>query len=224
MMLLAIDTATQFISLALHDGQNLLFEQTWQTANNHSSELAPAVDTLLKRHGGVESLKALAVCVGPGTFTGLRIGVAFAKGMASGRGLPLVGMTTMDVLAAGQPQGTGGLVTIIQAGRARIVAATYQWRRGRWINRNEPQLMTWATLFDSIDGAAILTGEIDAEGHVAFDEALAKGLPLTLAGAANRLRRAGFLAQEAQARLAADPEGHPPDQVMPVYVKTKDSP
>ncbi len=224
-MLLAIDTATQMMSLALHDEHNLLAEQTWPTHNQHSVELAPAVRALLNHSGvNVTDLTALAVCVGPGTYTGLRIGVALAKGMASARHLPLIGITTMDILAAAQPQATGGLVTVAQAGRGRIVAATYQWRKGRWAARGEPQLMDWPTLLASIDGPATLSGEIDADGHAALSQAKADGVPVTVASSAFRLRRAGFLAQEALLQLQAETTPHPADKVMPVYVQTKDAP
>ncbi len=224
-MLLAIDTATQMMSLALHDEHNLLAEQSWPTHNQHSVELAPAVRTILDHSGvSVTDLTALAVCIGPGTYTGLRIGVALAKGMAAARNLPLVGVTTTDILAAAQPQSTGGLVVVAQAGRGRIVAATYQWRKGRWAARGEQQLMDWPTLLTSIDGPATLSGEIDAEGHAALDKAKAEGVPVTVASSAFRLRRAGFLAQEALLLLQTEKTPHPADKVMPVYVQTKDAP
>jgi tRNA threonylcarbamoyladenosine biosynthesis protein TsaB len=224
-MLLAIDTATQMMSLALHDEHNLLAEQTWPTHNQHSVELAPAVRALLQHSGvAVTDLTALAVCIGPGTYTGLRIGVALAKGMASARNLPLIGLTTMDILAAAQPQSTGGLVAVAQAGRGRIVAATYQWRKSRWTARGEQQLMDWPTLLASIDGPATISGEIDADGHAALDKAKADGVPITVAASALRLRRAGFLAQEALLQLQTEKMPHPADKVMPVYAQTKDAP
>jgi tRNA threonylcarbamoyladenosine biosynthesis protein TsaB len=224
-MLLAIDTATQWISLALHDGDNLVAEQTWHTANNHTIELAPAVSSLLARHTlTVEGLEALAVCVGPGTYTGLRIGVALAKGLAAVRGLPVFGMSTLDILASAQPQMTGGLVATVAAGRGRIITSTYQWRKGRWNRRGEPQLMDWETLISSIDGPATVTGEIDTAGHAALQTAQASGVPVSLAPSAYRLRRAGFLAHEAWARLRESHDGLDADRIVPVYVKTKDVP
>ena len=98
MTLLAIDTATQFISLALHDGQQMLAEQTWFSENHHTVELAPAVRMLLESARlTAADLTALAVSIGPGSYTGLRIGVALAKGIAGARRLPLVGMSAAIV-------------------------------------------------------------------------------------------------------------------------------
>lgn len=228
-MLLAIDTATQYVGLALHDGRDLLAESSWHTANNHTVELVPAVQTLLERAKiDPTALSALAVTTGPGSYTGVRIGVAVAKGLAAARNLPLVGIDVLDVLAAGQPHFQGGLVAVAAAGRGRIIAATYQWRKGRWKTRHDPALLTWAELIANIDGAACVTGEISAEGHAALAAAKASGVPLSLAAAAFRLRRAGFLAEEAWARLR-ETDGILRDvfnasTVLPVYVKTKDIP
>src|SRR5690606_17578892 len=95
----------------------------------------PAIQRLLLRcEASVEDLSALAVSIGPGSYTGLRIGVALAKGLAAARNLPLVGITTLDTLAAGQPylSSNHGLIVVVQAGRGRVIVKTYRWRKGRW--------------------------------------------------------------------------------------------
>lgn len=227
MTLLAIDTATQFISIALHDGQQVLAEQTWRSENRHTVELAPAVRALM-RHANLApaDLSALAVAIGPGSYTGLRIGVALAKGIAGACRLPLVGVSSFDILAAQQPRSTGALVLALPAGRGRVVAARYTWSKGRWKARGEAENVDWDTLLTGIDGATTLSGEISAEGHAKIEAAQADGLPISLSPAALRLRRAGFLADEAWARLRADddPLAFEAAAVAPIYVKTKDSP
>lgn len=227
MTLLAIDTATQFISLALHDGQQLLAEQTWRSENHHSAELAPAVGALLAQSGlAFTDLSALAVASGPGAYTGLRVGVALAKGIATAQRLPLVGVSTLDILVAGQPQSSGALILVLPAGRGRAVMARYHWRKGAWKQRGDAENTDWETLLASIDGPATLSGEISADGRAAIEVAQRGGQPLLLAPAALRLRRAGFLAEIAWARLRADtsPEAFEAAAVAPIYVKTKDSP
>lgn len=224
-MLLAIDTATQVMSLALHDGRSLLAEQTWHTANNHTGELAPGVRLLLARcNATVDDLKVLAVSTGPGSYSGLRIGVAMAKGMAAAHHLPLVGVSTLDTLAAGQSHFQSTLIVTVQAGRGRVIVGRYQWRKGRWGQRGEPQLMEWETLFENIDGPTHLTGEVNEKGYQALLLAQERGVPVTLAPAAYRLRRAGFLAEEAWARYNADRSGFPAAKLVPFYIKTQDVP
>lgn len=226
MTLLAIDTATQYMSIALHDGGAMIAEHSWHSGNHHSVELAPAVQGMLD-HASVtpNDLTALAVSTGPGSYTGLRIGVALAKGMALANDLPLVGISSLDILAAAQPPMQGALLLVLGAGRSRIVAARYHWRKGRWKQRGEPENMDWATLMSSIDGAACISGEISAEGLDAIEAVQREGVPVTLAPPTLRMRRAGFLAEEAWARLREDgANAFPAAAVVPVYVQTKDSP
>lgn len=228
-MLLAIDTATAMMGLALHDGRDLMAESHWRTAQNHSVELAPAVERMLSQAGlKPRDLSAVAVCTGPGSYTGVRIGVALAKGLASARGIPLVGIGALDALAAGQPYFQGGLIAVAGVGRGRIVASAYHWRGGRWKARRSPELMTWSALLASVDGPACITGEIDDAGHEAIAAARAEGATVLLMRAGFRLRRAGFLADEAWARLRESQralrEEFAPANVKPVYVKTKDVP
>lgn len=228
-MLLAIDTATSMMGLALHDGRDLIAEIHWRTTQNHSVELVPGVETILSQASlKPRDLSAIAVCTGPGSYTGVRIGVALAKGLASARDIPLVGVGALDALAAGQPYFQGGLIAVASAGRGRIIAAAYQWRSGKWKARRSPELMTWEILLASIDGPACITGEIDESGHEAVAAARAEGATVVLMRAGFRLRRAGFLADEAWSRLRESKrvlrEEFAPANVKPVYVKTKDVP
>lgn len=224
-MLLALDTATQLMSLALYDGYNLLAEQTWHTDFNHSIQLAPSLQSLLSRANVASTdLTALAVCIGPGSYSGLRVGVSLAKGMAAARHLPLIGISALDIIAAAQPHYSDGLIVVVQAGRERIIVGRYQWRKGHWSPRGEVQLMDWDTLLDSVDGPAHISGEISPAGHAILAKAKEKALPITLVPAAFRLRRAGFLAQEAWERFKADEAGFEAAKLVPFYIKTQDVP
>ncbi|MFN8376302.1 MAG: tRNA (adenosine(37)-N6)-threonylcarbamoyltransferase complex dimerization subunit type 1 TsaB [Anaerolineae bacterium] len=229
-MLLAIDTATQMMSVALHDGSSVLAEQTWYSGNNHTVMLAPAIQTLLAHNGlKVDALTALAVSIGPGSYSGLRIGVALAKGLAAARKLPLVGVSSLDTLAVGTPYFNGGLVVTLPAGRERLIVKTYRWRKGRWASHKseEPQLLeNWEALVGKIDGTAFVTGEITHAGIETLKAAQANGVPVTVLPAALRLRRAGFLAEEAWSRLndSSDKKEFEPARLVPFYIKTKDFP
>lgn len=226
-MLLAIDTATRFMSLALHNGKELIAEQTLLIGNQHTTQLAPSIRAMMTVcEVSMDSVTALAVSIGPGSYTGLRIGVSLAKGLASVQSLPLVGITTLDTLAAAHPyiQSSGGLIAVVQAGRGRIIVKTYRWRKGRWGSHAEPQLMDWETLFASVDGPALLTGEVNEVGLEALAEAHAKNIPVTLSPPAQRMRRAGFMAEMAWQQLneAVDKKIFVASKVLPVYVKSEE--
>jgi tRNA threonylcarbamoyladenosine biosynthesis protein TsaB len=228
-MLLAIDTATSIVSIALHDHTRLLAESTWYSPNNHTIELAPSVQAMLVRARiGIDGLSALAVVTGPGSYSALRIGVSFAKAVAAARRLPLVGMSTLDVLALAQHAYPGDLIAVAGAGRTRVIAARYQWHDNRWSAPEAPQNWDWNALIDSIrtEGKRTwVTGEIDAEAVALIDAARAAGVNVYVAFSADRLRRAGFLAAAAvrmlrqsgeQARIEFDPARVAPTYINPV--------
>ena len=225
-MLLAVDTATRVMSIALHDGNFLLAERTWHTNNRHTVELVPAIQDILAGGGvATDHLTALAASIGPGSYTGLRIGVAFAKGLAASHRLPLVGVSTLDILAAGQPyyQSGLGLIVVVQAGRGRIIVNSYRWRKGRWVSHTDARLMTWETLIETLDGPACITGEIDPKGLEIITKTPGGKFPLTIASPAYRLRRAGFLAQLAWEKLNAadDKSVYSATKLLPIYVKSE---
>ena len=224
MHLLAIDTATRMLSLAVRDDHTLLAEQTWQAPNNHTEMLASATATLLQNAGiTAHDLTALAVVAGPGSYTGVRIGVSMAKGLAAARQLPLVSVTTLDALVAGQPKYDSTLIAVVRAGRGRVIAGRYRWNFASWVQRGEPRLFTWEALYQTIDGRATLAGEIDENGREAHRQTLQQrpDLRVEFAPAAYSLRRASFAAEVAQQRLR---EGSPEDflatSVVPYYMNT----
>lgn len=214
-MLVAIDTATDSASLALHDGFRVRVEYTWECTRRHTVEVVPALVAALERVGlGARHLCAVAVTRGPGSFTGLRVGLAVAKGLALARGLPLVGVPTLDVVAAAQGRDRRPLCAVLQAGRGRICSAAYRWRDGEWRAQEPPVLTTWAALAQTTTSPTLFCGEIDAAGVQAL---AALGELAVILPAAARLRRAGFLAEIAWRRLNRG-ETDDPATLTPIYL------
>jgi tRNA threonylcarbamoyladenosine biosynthesis protein TsaB len=220
-MLLAIDTATRLISLALHDGQSVAAESTWQTDQYHTAELAPQAALLLRRAGVEPSqLQAIAVAIGPGSYTGLRIGLGFAQGLALAQGVPLVGVPTLDGLMRAQPQRAERALALLQAGRGRVSAAPYRWdlRRLRWEADGAVRVLEWPALGAELAaesaeaGPVYVAGELDAAGAE-----LLRGLrgKVRLASPAQSLRRAGYLAEIGWERLRAGADD--PSRLAPIY-------
>lgn len=214
-MLLAIDTATRSMSLALHDGHQLVYEHTWTTANNHTIELAPAVHRALHAyHLSAGDLAGIAVALGPGSFTGLRIGLSFAKGLAAARQTPLIAIPTLTITAAAQPYFDGDLIAVLQAGRGRICAQSFTWQEGTWRPSDGASISAWADLIAHIQRPTLFAGEIDTEGARLLES---RAPVIQIAPAPQRLRRAGYLAELAWVRLHAG-ESDDPVSLTPVYL------
>lgn len=220
MVMLAIDTATRALGLALYDGKTLLAEQMWVAGNQHNLLLTPAIRATLRVLDLTpDDLSAIAVTVGPGSYTGLRIGVALAKGMAAVGQLPLIGLTTLDVLAVPQPVSTKyHLLCVVQAGRNRIITSQYVTRKGRWAVEQAPAITDWATLLPTLTTPMLITGEVDENGAAAI--AATNDETLVVVSPALRARRPGILAEEAWRRWRANPDhDYSVNSVLPLYLQ-----
>ena len=222
-MLLAIDTATPYLSLALRDGDALLAECTLKVGLGHSAALAPLIKQTMAQVGAApEDVTALACCIGPGSYTGLRIGLALAKGMAAARDLPLAPATSLDIIAAGQDRCCASdLVVTLPAGRKRVIWALYTLSGGRWTLAGQPEISEWSELLAARAGAFALTGEITAQGLAQAKAAMAAGREIAIVPAAGRLRRAGYLAEIAWQRLnERGRAAFPAERALPLYLKS----
>lgn len=215
-MLLAIDTSTKHIGLALHDGFQLRVEHNWEAPRRHTVDLVPRIVGALEMLDlGPEHLTGVAVARGPGSFTGLRAGIAVAKGIVMARGLPLVGVPTLDIAATAQWPDDRRLFAVLEAGRGRICFASYRWSDTKWTAEDEPRLTTWPKLVSDLDEPTLFCGEIDPQGATTL--ASAGKMAVLLPGAA-RLRRAGYLAELAWLRIGRR-ETDEPAKLTPIYLK-----
>ena len=223
-MLLAIDSATRLLSLALHDGKRLLAECTLAVDRQHSALLAPMIQQTLGQTGTTsQDISALAVAVGPGSYTGLRIGVALAKGLAAPRDLPLVPVTTLDAIAAGSSAANRAraLIATVPAGRSRVIWAVYRYAGAAWYAADKMKLGSWDELLAACDMPCTLSGEIDESGLRKIELAREAGGQITLLSPAERFRRAGYIAQIAWDELREhDARRFPAEKVMPIYLKS----
>lgn len=229
-MLLALDTATATASLALYDpaAKTLLFEQTWQAHRRHTQQVVPAAQQMLTFLGlDADAISALAVTTGPGSFTGVRVGISTVKGMALGlrEGVPVIGVPTLTVTAAPWLAATWSIAP------APIVCAYIQAGRGRynWCFFGPEDLLYRPdaeahhagsaadfaqTLADHRAESVWLAGEADD----VLAEAMQPLTKVTLLDAISALRRAGTLARLADLLLA---EGitESADSLQPLYLR-----
>lgn len=132
MSILAIDTATQVSSAAVAAPGKLSAELTMQAKLTHSETLMPHIEQVLKMAAvPKDQLKGIAVSIGPGSFTGLRIGLAAAKAMSYALKIPLVGVSTLRALAYHYPVAGVRIVCMLDAQKGNAYVETYRWEQGR---------------------------------------------------------------------------------------------
>jgi tRNA threonylcarbamoyladenosine biosynthesis protein TsaB len=217
-MILAIDTATQYASLALYQQDGIYAEETWFAGRNHTTEMAPRITRMIKLANlKVADLTALAVSLGPGSFTGVRIGLAIAKGMALPYKLPVIGVSTLEMAAYPFRADNLPVWAVVQAGRGRIIAACYSQVEGEWQLTMEPHLTTFETLAQQINKPALCTGEIDHQAAQILERDSHQ--KAVIVSPATRLRRAGYLAEIAAQRLEAGDQDDP-DALVPIYLSS----
>lgn len=131
MIILGIDTSNLPLGIALLDGDQVLAEWTSNIARNHSIRLMPAIEEVYREVGiSPNKTDLIAVAQGPGSYTGIRIGVATAKALAWGLGKPLVGVSSLLAIAHQIPFFPGPIVPYFDARRDRLYTAVYRWREG----------------------------------------------------------------------------------------------
>jgi tRNA threonylcarbamoyladenosine biosynthesis protein TsaB len=199
-MLLSVDTSTAQSGLALYDGAQVLAELLWHSRAHHTRELAPALAGLLERTGAkIDEVNAVGVAIGPGSFTSLRVGLAFAKGLSLARKLPIIGIPTLDIVAAAQPISKVQLAVVLQAGRGRLALTRYEWSSSGWQAKTEPAVTNVDALIDSIQAPIIVCGELTGDER----QRIRKNKNALLASPAACARRPGMLAELAWRRWQA---------------------
>jgi len=216
-LLLAIDTATRMPSLALYDGERVVAEETWRSVDGHTVEVVPGLVRMLERQRVLPSeLRGIAVALGPGSFTGLRIGLSVAKGLALTLAIPLMGIPTLDILAYAQARRRGSVCAMLQAGRGRVSVAFYRRGRGQWQRQGDYRLTTLDELCAEVETRTFFCGEIDAQAAELLRERL--GAKAVVASPASSLRRAGYLAELGWQRLERG-EVDDPTTLAPIYLR-----
>ncbi len=209
-MLLAIDTSTAQIGLALYDGTSVPGECVWQSGLHHTEELAPAMAELLRRVGiKMDAVTALGVALGPGSFTSLRVGLAFVKGLVLACHIPIVGIPTLDIVAAAVPvpgpladsldpgaaaqtSHSQRLAAVVQAGRGRLALGWYKARVSGWQPDGPVFVTTADELANQIHKPVIVCGEMSADDR---HRLMRKFKNVSLASPAQSVRRPGILAE-----------------------------
>ncbi len=220
MRILAVDTATRSLSVAVSDEGGVLSETLVHNRRTHSQTLMPAVDRVLAAAGlTAADIDAYAVVVGPGSFTGLRIGLAAVKGMAFAAGAPVVGVSSLAALAEGF-YAAPLVCPLLDARKNEVYTACYRFNGDRMEETAPPRVLSPAAAAADIETPCILVGD----GALHYRKTL-----LSILGEAARLPpeplhhiRASVVDRIARRRLAI---GDTDDTaaLAPFYIRSSDA-
>jgi tRNA threonylcarbamoyladenosine biosynthesis protein TsaB len=214
MKVLAVDTTSERESVALADDLVLLAEARVRAAG-HSRQILSAIEFVLRASGvAAGEIEGYAVTMGPGSFTGVRVGLSTVQGLALASGRPCLGVSTLDVLAATIAGEAPTLVAMVDASRAGQVFAAVYDAGAR--SREDPRSELAATVVGRVEGPFAVVGD----GADRYRPEIRSRRPDALFPRRD-LYLAGTLALLAGPRLAAG-EGTPPGALRPLYLRAAD--
>ncbi len=213
-MVLAIDTATDYAGLALYDGQRLWAEEIWFAARNHSVELGPRLKRMLAvAKISVSQLGGIAVSIGPGSYTGVRVGVALAKGLAMPHQLATVGVPTLDIVAYPHRYQTLPVVAVAQAGRKRLLVAHYAWVDQIWTQIQPPYLTDMLALTEVLTNHRLVVGELSEGQRQILKQNTTSNIQVT--SPVHGARRPAYMAELGAIQIKQQTT----DDLVPIYIK-----
>lgn len=157
---LAIETSGRIGSVALMDQERLLSEQSFSHGLMHAAQLVPLIDRMLMEAGrGVDAIETVYFSHGPGSFTGLRIGATLAKTLAFAKGVRIVTVPTLRILAENAPEQAKDLIVVLDAKRGQIFTARFQRDQTKWVEVEPAHLDTLADMLGRAPRPVYLLGE-----------------------------------------------------------------
>lgn len=220
MKLLTLDTSTSICSFALTEADNLVAEQTIAAGKGTAARLLPAITSLVRDAGwSFDEIDAFGVTIGPGSFTGLRVGIATVKGLAMAHDKPVAGISSLATLAMNLAWAACPVCTLFDARKKEVYAAVYAVS-------DEPRpllpevVIEPERLLDQIDGPTIFIGE----GAVRYRELISDRLGVYAHFAPSHLHwpRAAAGAELVRRQLAAG-NGTLPALLTPLYIRPSEA-
>lgn len=200
-MLCAIDTSTAVTGLACYDEHGLRGECAWHSGRNHTAQVLPQLDMLLRHIGRDRTdIAAVGVALGPGSWSGLRVGLSIAKGLASAGSMTLLGIPTLDVLAHQYQHDSIPVCPLIRLGRDRFAATLFS-RTPTYERISDYRNVSLTELCLGIREQTLFCGDIDDEMKNFLQRELESYATFPLDGSA--IRRPGYLASLAWQRFVA---------------------
>lgn len=219
MKILALETSAKSVSAAVVENGAVLASSYQNTGLTHSRTLMPLVDGMLKAADlKLEQMELIAVAQGPGSFTGLRIGVSAAKGLAWAKELPCCGVSTLLAMAQNLRHLDGTIVCAMDARRNQVYNAVFRAENGQLTRLTEDRAVSLAELAEELknkEGAKFVVGD---GAKLCYTYLTQQGIPCRMAPAALVMQNAvgvGLAAEE----LAAEGKTVSSQELVPVYLR-----
>ena len=219
MKILALETSAKSVSAAVVEKGNILCSTYQNTGLTHSRTLMPLVDGMLRAADlKLEQMDLIAVAQGPGSFTGLRIGVSAAKGLAWAKELPCCGVSTLLAMAQNLRHMDGIIVCAMDARRNQVYNAVFRAENGQLTRLTEDRAISLAELVEELkntEGAKFVVGD---GAKLCYTYLTQQGIPCRMAPAALVMQNAvgvGLAAEE----LAAEGKTVSAQELVPVYLR-----
>ena len=219
MKILGIDTSTMAANVAVLEDDKLICEYTINTKKTHSQKLMPMIENMLKLSDlEVKDIDAIGICVGPGSFTGLRIGMATAKAMAHVNNIPIIGVNSLEILGANMNICDKKICAILDAQRNQVYMNTYKLENNKITQLDEISMTPIDELLEKLSSSD--------EDYVMVGEAVYKykekieNIPNIIIGSpANNITKASSLCMVAKDKFEQNKDIHNCYDINPMYIR-----
>ena len=219
MKILGIDTSTMAANVAVLEDDKLICEYTINTKKTHSQKLMPMIENMLKLSDlDIKEIDAIAICVGPGSFTGLRIGMATAKAMAHVNNIPLIGVNSLEILGANMDLCNRNICSILDAQRNQVYMNKYILKDYKITELEEISIKAIDEFLEEISSSNedwVLVGEAVYK----YKEKIEEISNITIPSPANNITKASTLCFVARDKMLANDQVYNCYNINPMYIR-----
>lgn len=219
MKILGIDTSSMAASVAVIEDNKLICEYTINTKKTHSQKLMPMIENMLGLSDlNVREIDAIAVCEGPGSFTGLRIGMATAKAIAHVNDIPVIGVNSLEALAANMNLCDKKICSILDAQRNQVYTGRYQYEGTKLVEIKEIGIQQIDELLEELAQSGeqwILVGEAVYK----YEDKIREISNIEIPAASNNVTKAGSLCSVAKVKFDEGKDIFDCYAVNPLYIR-----
>ena len=219
MKILGIDTSTMAANVAVLEDDKLICEYTINTKKTHSQKLMPMIENMLKLSDlEIKDIDAIAICVGPGSFTGLRIGMATAKAMAHVNNIPLIGVNSLEILGTNMDLCNRKICSILDAQRNQVYMNKYILEDNKIKELEEISIKPIDELLEELsssDEQWVLVGEAVYK----YKEKIESISNITIPSPANNITKASSLCLVGRDKMLANEDVYNCYDINPMYIR-----